>query len=177
VRAQLEQPQRAGRLALISPTGFNGKPRRYGPPGATLGISWLYNLLSNRRWTDALYGGLTRPGVIRYFLERSWGSKNIDEALWRYDILTTQQPGARFAPLYFLSAHLFSNDINAMYEALQCPVWVSMATRGDFTNYRGRNTVESRENWQFHQIEGGALPYFENLAAFVALLDPFLAGH
>lgn len=176
VRAQVERPQRVGRLALISPTGFNGKPRRYGPPESTLGMAWLHTVLSNPRWSQALYRGLTRPGVIRYFLERSWGSKNIDEALWHYDLLTSRQSGARFAPLYFLSAYLFSKDINTLYEAAQCPVWVSMATRGDFTNYTGRSTVEGRAHWQFHTIEGGALPYFENLAAFVAQLDPFLAA-
>jgi pimeloyl-ACP methyl ester carboxylesterase len=38
VRAQLEHPHRVRKLALISPTGFNGKPRRYGPAGATLGL-------------------------------------------------------------------------------------------------------------------------------------------
>lgn len=175
VRAQAEEPQHVRRLALISPTGFNGKPRRYGPPGSTLGMPRLYGLLAQTLWSDALYRGLTRPGVIRYFLQRSWGSKQIDEALWRYDVLTTRQSGAKNAPLFFLAGYLFSRDINTLYEAVKCPVWVSMATRGDFTDYRGRSTVEGRENWQFHKVDGGALPYFENLAAFVALLDPFLA--
>jgi hypothetical protein len=50
-----------------------------------------------------------------------------------------------------------------------------MATRGDFTDYRGRVTVEGRANWQFHLVDGGALPYFEDLHAFVTRLDPFLA--
>jgi pimeloyl-ACP methyl ester carboxylesterase len=177
VRAQAEVPQRIRRLALISPTGFNGKPRRYGPPGSTLGMPRLHGLLAQPLWSDALYRGLTRPGVIRYFLQRSWGSKFIDEALLRYDVLTTRQIGAKNAPLFFLSGYLFSRDINTLYEAVNCPVWVSMATRGDFTDYRGRYTVEGRDNWQFHPVDGGALPYFENLAAFVALLDPFLAGH
>jgi pimeloyl-ACP methyl ester carboxylesterase len=176
VRAQLEQPQRVGRLVLVSPTGLTGQPRRYGPPQSTLGLDGVHRVLSHPWWADALYRSLTRPGVIRYFLQRSWGAKKIDEALWHYDTLTTRQPGARHAPLYFLSAHLFSKDINAMYEALQCPVWVSMATRGDFTNYSGRSTVQGRGNWQFHTVPGGALPYFEDLAGFVALLDPFLAA-
>jgi hypothetical protein len=108
-------------------------------------------------------------------LQRSWGSKNIDEALCQYDVITTRQAGAANAPFYFLSAYLFSRDINALYEAVKCPVWVSMATRGDFTDYRGRVTVEGRANWQFHKVDGGALPYFEVLSAFVSRLDPFLA--
>ncbi len=174
-RAQMEHPALVRRLALISPTGFNGVPRRYGPPGSTLGLAWLQRFLSNPLWSARLYNGLTRPGVIRYFLQRSWGSKHIDEGLWAYDVLITRQPGARFAPLYFLSAHLFSADINAVYEALTCPVWVSMATRGDFVRYEGRSSLTARSNWQFHLVEGGALPHFEDLAAFTARLDPFLA--
>ena len=118
---------------------------------------------------------LTLPAVIRYFLVRTWGSDGIDEALWRYAILTTRQPGARFAPLYFVSAQMFCADVNSLYEALTGPVWVSMATRGDFTDYQGRTTVAGRSNWQFHAIEGGALPYFEDLPAFTYRLDPFWA--
>ena len=172
-RAALEAPDAIRRIALVSPTGFSGTKRRYGPPGSTLGIAWLHRQFSRPLWVNGLYNSLTRPGVIRYFLERTWGSKKIDEALWRYDVITTRQPGARYAPLYFLSAFLFSKDINTVYEALDCPVWVSMATRGDFTDYRGRSTVDQRANWHFVAIEGGALPYFETPGLFFAQLDPF----
>lgn len=173
VRLHSEAPNAVRRIALVSPTGFSGNKRRYGPPGSTRGIPWLYRALANPAWSGALFNALTRPGVIRYFLERTWGSKHIDEALYRYDVLTTRQPGAKNAPLFFLAAYLFSDDINSLYEAVDCPAWVSMATRGDFTDYRGRSTVEGRPNWQFHLIEGGALPYFEKSDLFLTLLDPF----
>ena len=173
-RAACEASDAVRRLALVSPTGFSGKKKYYGTPGSSRGISWLHGLLSNPRWSSGLFNALTRPGVVRYFLQRTWGSKNIDEALWRYDLLTTRQPGAKHAPLYFLSAHLFAADINTLYEKLACPVWVSMATKGDFTNYKGRNTVEQRTNWQFCLMPGGALPYFEDLASFTAQSDQFL---
>ncbi len=172
-RAQCEKPDWVRRVALISPTGFSRSKRRYGPPGTTLFVPWLHRLLTRPGWTQGIYRTLTRPGVIRYFLQRSWGSKQIDEALWRYDLITTQQPGARHAPLVFVSAGLFSADINTLYESMRCPVWVSMATRGDFTDYQGRSTVADRPNWQFHKVIGGALPYFEDLDAFTAQLDPF----
>jgi len=174
VRAHSEAPHALRRIALVSPTGFSGSTRRYGPKGSTRGIPWLYKGLAHPAWSGLLFRTLTRPGVIRYFLERTWGSRQIDEGLWRYDLLTTRQPGAKNAPLFFLSAYLFSNDINSLYEAVDGPVWVSMATRGDFTDYRGRTSVEGRPNWQFHRIEGGALPYFEKRETFTALLDPFL---
>lgn len=176
VRAHSEDPDALRRIALVSPTGFSGSKRRYGRPGSTRGIAWLYKLLANPAWSGGLFNTLTRPGVIRYFLERTWGSKQIDEVLWRYDLLTTRQPGAKNAPLYFLSAYLFSNDINSLYEAVDCPAWVSMATRGDFTDYRGRSTVADRPNWHFHLVDGGALPYFENPEVFMALLDTFWSG-
>jgi pimeloyl-ACP methyl ester carboxylesterase len=172
-RASVEAPGSIGRLALVSPTGFIGKRRRYGPAGANRGQAWLLRFFSREIWVRGVYRTLTRPGVIRYFLERTWGSRAIDETLYRYCVLTTRQPGARHAPLYFLSAYLFSADINALYEALTCPVWMSMATRGDFTDYRGRDTVQDRANWHIHRMEGGALPYFEDLPTFLALLDPF----
>ena len=174
-RASCETPQLIRRLAMVSPTGFSRKKRRYGPAGSVVGPPWLLRLLRWPRWSEGVYRTLTRPAVIRYFLARTWGSDAIDEALWRYDMLTTRQPGARFAPLYFVSAQLFSADINTLYEALSGPVWVSMATRGDFTDYQGRTTVGARSNWQFHAIEGGALPYFEDLPAFTRRLDPFWA--
>lgn len=172
-RAQTEKPEWVRRVALISPTGFSRKKRRYGPPGTTLLVPWLHRLLTRPGWTQGIYNTLTRPGVIRYFLTRSWGSKQIDETLWRYDLITTQQPGARHAPLVFVSAGLFSADINTLYESMRCPVWVSMATRGDFTDYQGRSTLADHTNWQFHTVEGGALPYFEDLSAFTAQLDLF----
>ena len=174
-RAQSEKPEWVRRVVLISPTGFSRSKRRYGPAGATLSVGWLHRLLTRPFWSQGIYNNLTRPGVIRYFLARSWGSKNIDETLWQYDLITTRQPGARHAPLVFVSAGLFSADINALYESMQCPVWVSMATRGDFTDYQGRSTVADRGNWQFHAVEGGALPYFEDLDAFTRQLDPFWA--
>ena len=174
-RLGCEAPQLVRRLALVSPTGFSGKRRRYGPAGAVIGPPWLLRLLRWPPWSEGIYKTLTRPAVIRYFLARTWGSPAIDEALWHYDVLTTRQPGARFAPLSFVSAQMFSADINTLYQALAGPVWVSMATRGDFTDYQGRDTVADRSNWQFHAIEGGALPYFEDLAGFTRLIDPFWA--
>lgn len=172
-RAQCEAPASIRRLALVSPTGFSGSKRHHGSPGSTRGVRWLYGLFTWPFWTEGIFRNLTRPGVIRYFLQRTWGSRNIDEDLWRYDVITTRQPGARHAPLRFVSAYLFSGDINSVYEAVGCPVWVSMATRGDFTDYRGRKSVQGRPNWQFHAVPGGALPYFESGNRVMPMLDDF----
>ena len=172
-RAAVEAPAAFRSLALVSPTGFSGGKWRTGAPGSTRAVPGMHATLSGP-WSDALFRGLTRPGVIRYFLERTWGSKAIDEELWRYDVLTTRVPGARFAPLHFLSGGLFSADIGSLYDALRMPVWVTMATRGDFTDYRQRRVLEGRPNWRFLALDGGALPFFEPQVPFIAEYDRFL---
>jgi hypothetical protein len=111
---------------------------------------------------------------MRYFLQRSWGSKAIDEALWAYDVQLARQPGARHAPLAFLSGGLFSADILGVYESLKQPVWASHGVRGDFTDYRGLARVRGRPNWCFSVFQTGALPYFEQPTEFCAAFGSFL---
>ena len=176
-RAAAERPAHFRSVALVSPTGFNGLRPWRGAPGSTRGIGWLYRALRGpgNAWGGALFRGLTRPGVVRYFLQRTWGAKQIDEPLWAYDLLTTRQPGAEHAPLHFLAANLFSADIHTVYEQLQMPVWMSHGVRGDFTDYRGKVIVERRPNWRFTVLSTGAMPYFERPAEFAAAYDAFLA--
>ncbi len=177
-RAAAEAPDAYRSVALVSPTGFNGMRPLRGAALSTRGLPWVYKALRGpgAGWGGALFRGLTKPGVIRYFLVRTWGSKNIDEALWAYDVLTTRAAGAEHAPLHFLSANLFSADIHTVYEKLQMPVWMSHGVRGDFTDYRGKVIVEKRPNWRFTVFPTGALPYFEVPADFCNAFDQFL-GH
>lgn len=174
-RAAVEQPQGFRSVALVSPTGFNRRKPSTGLPGSTRGIEGLRRLLSNPRWSEGLFRQLTRPGVIRYFLEKTWGSPNIDEALYDYDLITTKQPGARHAPLYFLSAYLFSADITRVYEQLQQPVWMVHGVRGDFTDYRYKQAFMGRPNWNITVMPTGALPYFEMPAEFALEYEAFLS--
>ena len=174
-RAAAEQPAVWGRLALVSPTGFVGRRSWRGPPGSTRGLPWLHRLLANPRWAQSLFNGLTKPSVVRYFLRRTWGGPNIDERMAAYALVTARQPGARHAPLHFLSAGLFSADIHNVYDAVQSPVWVSHGVRGDFTNYRSMEAWRQRSNWTFTVYPTGAMPYFECLADFNEDLGRFLA--
>jgi pimeloyl-ACP methyl ester carboxylesterase len=177
-RAAMEQPAHHRSLALVSPTGLNGRTPRRAAPGSTREMAWLGGLLRGpgNAWGGALFRGLTRPGVIRYFLQRTWGGKNIDETLWAYDVLTTRVPGAEFAPLGFLSGALFSADIHTVYESLTAPVWVTHGVRGDFTDYRGLDLVRAQANWRVSVLPTGAMPYFELPERFGAEYDAFLAG-
>ena len=177
-RAALEIPASFRRVALVSPTGFSGSKRRRGAPGSTLYLAGLHSVLKGPGpgWGGALFRGLTRPGVIRFFLRKTWGSRDIDEALWAYDVITTRQPGAEHAPLCFLSVAMFSKDINDIYEKLALPVWMSHGVRGDFTDYRGKSTVAGRPNWTITVFQSGAMPYFDQSQAFQTAFDAFLAA-
>ena len=174
-RAAIETPQRFRSLALVSPTGLRGGQTLRAAPGATRAMPLLLTALRGPGWGGVLFRQLTRPGVIRYFLERTWGSKSIDEDLWRYCIATTRQPGAEYAPLRFLSGGLFSADIHDVYEQLAMPVWASHGVRGDFTDYRGKAFLEARPNWSFTVFDTGAIPYFEEPAPFVKAFRAFWA--
>ena len=177
-RAAVEAPQAFRSVALVSPTGLSGLQPWRGAPGSDRGLPWLHRALRGpgAAWGGALFRGLTTPRVIRYFLRRTWGAQAIDEDLWRYDILTTRQPGAEHAPLHFLSAGLFGADIHTIYEQLTLPVWMSHGVRGDFADYRGKAIVECRPNWHFSSFPTGALPYFELPERFCDEYDRFLAG-
>jgi pimeloyl-ACP methyl ester carboxylesterase len=175
-RAASERPTHFGRLALVSPTGLRGLRAWRGAPGSTRFMPGLHRALSQPLWAGALFRSLTRPGVVRYFLEKTWGSKAIDEQLWRDAVQAARAPGAEHAPLYFLSAGLFSADILSVYEALRQPVWVCHGTRGDFTDYRGLVHLQGRPNWEVTVQDGGAMPYFEQPEHFDRAFSRFLAG-
>lgn len=172
-RACVERAAAFRRVCLVSATGLNRRRPFDAAPGTTRGKRWLLNGLGRAPWSAALFRLLTRPAVIRFFLEKTWGSKDIDEGLLAYDLVTTRMPGASNAPFFFLSAYLFSADITRVYEQMPAPVVLIHGTRGDFVNYVGAERLRQTARWTIHAMQTGALPYFENLAGFVALYEDF----
>lgn len=175
-RAAVERPSLFRSVALVSPTGWNRGASLRGAPESTRLQPTALKVLKGPGWGRLLFRGLTQPGVIRYFLQRTWGGRNIDEALWHYDVLTTQVPDAEHAPLYFVAGGLFSADIHTVYEALTQPVWAAHGVRGDFTDYTGLQAMRGRDNWHIRSFDSGALPYFEHLSEFCAAYDAFSRG-
>jgi pimeloyl-ACP methyl ester carboxylesterase len=173
-RAATEAPEHFRTVALVSPTGLAARDNRRGPPGSTLAMPWLLGALRGPGWGRWLFKGLTRPGVIRFFLNKTWGSTHIDEALWRYAVATAQQAGAEHAPLQFISGGLFSRDIQNIYESLKTPTWMSHGVRGDFTDYEQKTLVASKPNWHISAFETGAMPYFELTQLFCEHYQDFL---
>ena len=176
-RAASERPEAFRTLAFISPTGFDARGPRNGPPGSTRGMPALYNGFTKGPWRGPLFTLLTSRVSIRYFLEKTWGSKAIDEGLLDYDYRTTHQPDADHAPYSFISGFLFSNDISRVYDSLAQPIWMVHGSRGDFTDYSGASRVKDRPNWTVTSVDTGALPHFEQPDDIVARYTAFLAAH
>ena len=173
-RAAGTTPGRYRSLALVSPTGFAGSSAASGPPGSTRALPGLYGLLAHRPWSRGLFNLLTSRRSVRYFLGRTFGGTAVDEALvdaaWR----AARHPGAHHAPLCFLSGFMFSRDTSRLYEALAMPVWMTHGVRGDFTDYRLKTRLALGPNWRFTVMQTGAIPWFEDLPAFLAAYSRFL---
>jgi pimeloyl-ACP methyl ester carboxylesterase len=174
-RAAVEVPDAFRTVALVSPTGFDRSAPRRGPPESTRGMPWLRRIFTFPLWSEAFFDLLTNRASIRFFLRKTWGSKAIDEGLLDYDCITTRQLGARFAPYWFVSGFLFSDDVTRLYESLEIPVWMAHGERGDFVDYRYKRALEGHPNWTFAVFPTGALPHFEVLDAFTAAYGTFLA--
>ena len=175
-RAATELPGMFNTVALVSPTGFNRREPARGAPGTNRGVSWAHRLLTSPGLGNGLFRLLTCRASVRFFLQKTWGSKQIDEAMFEYACITARVPGASRAPFRFLSAYLFSADIGRVYEALAQPVWMSHGVRGDFTDYRLKSHFQQYKNWRFQVFDTGALPFFEAPAEFFAAYDQFLAS-
>jgi len=171
-RAAHEKADAFRSLGMISPTGFEGKARD--EIGGTKGKAWLRRMLEFPVVGNAMWSLLTTKPVIRKFLEKTWGSKDIDVQLLNYDVETSHQPGARHAPFYFVSGYLFSKDILKIYQAIRQPVWMVHGTRGDFVDYRHKRRVEHRPNWTIEVMPTGAFPHFEKLELVAASYGRFL---
>ena len=173
-RAAVERPAAFRTLALVSPTGFSARGPREGAPGTNRGMPAVHRVVAARAWRRALFGALTRRRTIRYFLQRTYGAKQIDEDLLEYDWLTAHQPGAEHAPLYFLSGFLFSADVGRLYRGLTHPVWMTHGVRGDFVDYRHAAEFAGNPRWRLDVLPTGALPHFEQPDEFARRYEAFL---
>lgn len=174
-RAADERKERFRSLTLITPTGFSRGSHRLRQPGKNREIPGFSALIERRPWAKPLFDLLTKESSVRYFLRRTYGSKDVDEDMVAYDVLSARQPGAHRAPLSFLSGRLFSRDVRSLYEALELPVWVPHGTRGDFKDFSESGWAEARPNWRFEPFASGALPHFERSEEFAASMNEFLA--
>jgi pimeloyl-ACP methyl ester carboxylesterase len=173
-RAAVERPDDYRSLGLISPTGFDARLSGEGPPDGHRGRDALRNLLDRPPFGRPLFDALASRPSMRFFLQKTFGSKDIDEGLFAYDHASAHQPGAEHAPYCFIAGHLFPTDSTRLYEELRLPVWMVHGRRGDFVDYRLAPRVAGRPNWRVFSLPTGAFPHFERLDDVTADYDAFL---
>jgi pimeloyl-ACP methyl ester carboxylesterase len=166
----LEHPQLIRSLALISPTGFSARERatRRDAEART------HRVLAQPLYAQALYDALTSRWSLRAFLARSF-VREPDPGLVEYSYATAHQPGARFAPLYFISGQLFTPAIREhVYERLAQPTLV-LYDEDAYTRFETLlATVRTRENWRVARlVPSKGLPQFDRPDETVAALDQF----
>ncbi len=176
-RAATETPNAFRTVGMISPTGFDRRSAHAAQgarTGQTRAMPWLLGFLRFPAWKRRFFSALTSRTSIRFFLQKTWGSKEIDEGLLEYDYITTHQPNAENAPYYFVSGYLFSTDAMQLYCNLPMPVWMIHGVRGDFVDYEQKGLVQRRPNWTVDVVQTGAMPHFEKEPEFIALYEAFL---
>ncbi|WP_189087507.1 alpha/beta fold hydrolase [Deinococcus ruber] len=174
-RGALTEP-RIRSLVLISPTGMGSAQGTTQEAAATEKAQNLYNGLAYPLWSGALYALIASPPSIRYFLSGSFEGAP-DQGLVDYSYVSTRQPGAKYAPLYFISGLLFNADAyNALYSKLTQPVLV-LYDKDRFVNFdRLPEFVAAHPNAQAVRITPTrGLPQFEQMQQVKAALDAFWA--
>jgi pimeloyl-ACP methyl ester carboxylesterase len=174
--AALERPDLFSSLTMISPSGFTRREEKRASQEANEnGTSdRFYKLFAFPLWSQAFYDLLVTRTSIRYFLKQSFIGP-VNPALEEYDYLATHQPGARYAPLYFVSGKLFTQDIRERaYEKLSIPVLVLRDEDG-FVRFDTLPDVLARhDNWrEVRIVPTKGLPQFEKLAETTQALDAF----
>jgi pimeloyl-ACP methyl ester carboxylesterase len=175
-RAAKGHPELFNSLTLISPSGFTDRTAKKASQRASQqGKSdSLYRLFSFPLWSQAFYDLLVTPPSINYFLKQSFEG-TVDPGLKHYAYATSHQPGARFAPLYFVSGKLFSPDIRqSVYEQLVLPVLV-LFDKDSFVRFDTLpQMAQEHPNWHTVRIAPTkGLPHFEKMADVAQALDSF----
>lgn len=174
-RVATRHPHRMASLALISATGLDRRSEGLrGAPGSVREVAGLHTAVAGRPWSQPLFNLLVSRPSMRFFLRKTWGGQQIDETLFDYSFASAHQPGARFAPLAFVSGRLFSADIRTVYESLTVPVWLAHGVRGDFQDFSAAEQMLLRPNWSRQIFQTGALLHFEQPDAFAAAYRQFL---
>jgi pimeloyl-ACP methyl ester carboxylesterase len=169
-RAASEAPNLFSSLTLIAPTGF-------GDGGSSGGNDTLLRLLSVPFWSRPLFDLLTTRRSIRWFLNRAFANRQADENLASYAYLTAHQPGAHYAPYYFISGKLFSEDIEVVYNSLNIPVLV-LYGKSRYASTRRLSAYQDRSNWSLVKLErAGEMPHFEQPEMVLEVIEAFLSDY
>lgn len=169
-RAALIAPQQIASLVLVSPTGFNAQSLP--SPGVSAAVlrvlslpflsQWLYDLVASRR-SIAYFLGLCSLGEV-------------PQDMIDYAYATSHQPGARHAPLAFLSTRLFTPDaLNQLYARLGTLRTLVIADQDPFVTFEALEPfIIAHPSW--HRISLAphkGLPHWERFEDTIETLEQF----
>lgn len=149
---------------MISPTGFD-QPKtdsisRHLDKRGTKNT--LYAGLAVPLWNRPFYDLVASRPSIQFFLNKSFEGL-VPARFVDYAYQTAHQPGAQYAPTYFLSGKLFTPAVReTVYKALELPVLV-IYDRDPYTNfYMLSSLLKEKQNWQVERISPTkGLPHWE----------------
>ena len=173
-------PDSVRSLALISPTGFTGDGAEGRSEQASRDGSAQrsYDLLSFPLWSQAIYDLIVSRPSLRFYNPDEPADEREAEERVEYSYRISHQPGAKNAPLYFVSGRLFTRDIaTTVYPKLSMPT-LALYDQGRFVSYEKLPQVlDSNPVWRAVRIPGGgSLPHDTRTAETTAALDAFWAS-
>lgn len=156
-RAALMAPDKINSLVLVSPTGLS---RRRGSRSSAGGR--VLRVFRTPGVGSTLYRLLRIRPSIRFFLDLAFEDE-APEPMIDYACATSAQPGARFAPFYFLSGQLFTPDaVGDLYFPLAQPVLVLYDKDPNISFEYLNEVLKGCPNWNAERIRGTrGLPHFE----------------
>jgi len=172
VVAAAANPERFGRLVLISPTGFG---RFKGSAGRT--SRTLYRALRLTGIGRLLFAVLARRRVIRWFLRQTFADpRRVPREYERYCWLTCQQPGAFRAPLAFVAGLLNDPRAELAYRRLMKPTLLVFGDHPRFTDPAASEAlIAANDHLRSATIErAGDLPQIEQPDETAAVIEAFL---
>ncbi|CRI67305.1 Alpha/beta hydrolase fold protein [Thiocapsa sp. KS1] len=171
-RAIGSKPGCVASLALIAPTGFSQRV----PPGPGFGRI-VHTILKTPGLSQALFDLVASKRSIRHYLGQSFVGEPTQEIL-DYAYATSHQPGARHAPLVFLSMQLFTPEaVDRLYAKLTDLPVLAIADRDPYIDFERLDDFVARHpNWSRQRLAPNmGLPQWERLPETVAALDAFWA--
>ena len=165
--AALAEPERVSSLALISPSGLRGG--EISLPG-----DGFYRFLAQPLWSQALFDLLASRRSIQLFLSRNFVG-DLPAELADYAYTSAHQPGARYAPLTFVSGKLFTPDIwRTVYLRLAVPTLVIFDRDPNVTFDRLPAIMAANRYWSTARVAPSlGLPHWELPLETCAALDRF----
>ncbi|MCF1183340.1 alpha/beta fold hydrolase [Marichromatium gracile] len=168
-RATALRPQRIGSLVLLSPTGFNARAM---PTGVA--AERVHRALSIPGLNDGLFRLLTSRPSIKYFYRQAFAGPTPPEMV-DYAYATAHQPGAKYAPLYFLSGQLFTPEAGErLYDSLTQPVLVLYDRDPNIDFHELPDFLCRHDNWRAERIAPTrGMPQWDRPAETTAAIDRF----